>query len=151
MTDYRDLLNRSRKDIPRPAVLPVGTWRLRAQRGQFFEPRQEDQNPRVVIWYKAQEPLSDVDPDELAELPADYDYGNTQLEAVFFLGELKDWDRLNKHFDLLGVEGDLTTAEALKAVGGREVNAYLDKDTFTDKSSGEPVTKNTPKNFVASD
>lgn len=151
MTDYSDLLNRSRKDIPKPAVLPVGMWRLRAQRGAFFEPRQEDQNPRVVIWYKAMEPLSDVDPDELAELPEGYDFGNTQLEAVFFLGELKDWDRLNKHFDLLGVDPELSTADALKAVGGREVNAYLDKDTFTNKATGEPETKNTPKNFVPID
>lgn len=149
-TDYSDLLNRSRKDIPKPALLPEGMWRLRAQRAQFFEPRQEDQNPRVVVWYKAVEPLSDVDPDALAALPADYDFANTPLEANFWLGELKDWDKLNAHLDMLGVDSSLTVVDALKAVTGREVNAYLDQDTYTPKN-GEPETKNVPKNFISAD
>jgi hypothetical protein len=149
--DYTELLKRSRKDIPKPEILPTGMWRVRAQRGHFFEPREADHNPRVVIWYKATEPLSDVDPDELGELPAEYDYGNTQLEAVFFLGELKDWDNLNSHLDLLGVDDDLSTEEALKAVGGREAVCFVDRDSFTDRATGEPRIRNVPKAFQAAD
>lgn len=151
MTDYTELLKKSRKDIPTPELLPVGTWRLRTQRAQFFEPRDEGQNPRAVVYLKAIEPLDNVDPDELSELPDDYDYGNTPLEYAFFLGELRDWDKLNKFFDLLGIDDTLTTEQALKAVGGQEVLAYVDQDTYTSKQTNQPETKNSPKSFQPTD
>lgn len=150
MTDYQALLKQSRKDIPKPELLPSGMWRLRAQRGQFFEPRSDDQNPRATIFYKATEPLGDVDPDELAEL-GDYDFGNTPLEATFFLGELKDWDKLNQHFDMLGLDPEASTEDCLKACAGHEIVAYMDRDSYTDKRTGEPTIKNVPKSFQKAD
>jgi hypothetical protein len=132
-------------------VLPTGTWRLRAQRAQFFEPREEDKSPRAVVYYRAMEPMDDVDPDELGDLPEGYQFKDTPIEAVFFLSELRDWDNLREHLKLLGVDVDSgSVKDSLDAAKGREVNAYLSKETYKDRQ-GNPGIKNKPGSFAAID
>lgn len=128
-SDYDDILNRARKEIPEPVDVPLGTWKLQAVSGTF-DKSDEEYIALGWIMFKLIEPQDDVDEELFNEFAVD----TMESYRVFFkywLKDLRDVNDLNKVFDAMGMEND-TLEETIKSVKGFEVMANVyqkpDKD-----------------------
>jgi len=146
---YDDILNRSWDDMPEAGLLPVGSWVITARNGAYLPPRDKT-NARVIFFYKAKEPMDDVDPDALAELgitSGEYDLGMNEITYTIWIEGPRDWQKVKAHLELLGVDPEgLTLKESLKAVKGADVVAFLDQNSFT-RRDGTKVDENRPTSF----
>ncbi len=149
---YEDILGRSWGDIPEIMLLPVGTWRLRARNATLIRPKQPDQSHVILITYTPMEPLDDVDVEEIAELGDGYDWAANRLFARFWVEDGADWDKVRKHFTLLGIDcpqGE-TIQETLKRVKGAEINSYVGVESYKNAQQ-EMEHRNNVSGFTAVD
>lgn len=161
--DILELAKRGHGELPEPRALPGGHWVLAADRIYFTDARPETADKKassasVKFSYRAKEPMADVDPAALAELPSGYSYGITSVRSeVFWLGEYTDlariWTHLKKHdgFALqedvgLLVEGENGSLQINPVVRaeftGKVIVAELSRDSYGEGNA------NTAKKFV---
>lgn len=147
---YSDILNRSWDTIPKPKLLPVGSWLLRGRNVAFFPGNEdEEKSPRVVFFYEAREPMDDVSQQDLASLGEDYAYSENDIAKQFYINRNKDWDSVRKHLELHGVSTEgKNQDETFKAFKGTEVISYLGTKTYTN-AAGQTIEDNDPQSFAA--
>ncbi len=145
---YADILNRSWDSIPKPKLLPVGSWLLKGKNVAMFAPKEEGQSTRVAFFYEAREPMDDVSETELRELGDDYSYSENDIVKQFFINRNKDWDNVRRHLELHGVSTEgKSQADTFKEFQGSEAIAYLGTKTFTN-AAGQTITDNDPTSFA---
>ncbi len=147
MSDYEDILNQGRDEIPEPQLLPVGSWRLKNTGWSFMEAKDASKNDCVLFIYVAKEPLEDVDEDALASL-GDYDISTNKIFFRIWLETRADWDKVVKHIDKhnrVGVDGE-PVRDMLDGMKGSEVIAWLDQRSY--EKNKEMVNSNDPINFT---
>ena len=144
---YESILDRQWGDVPKPVVLPDGSWLLKGENVVHMPPK-ESGDQRVLFFYTPKEPMDDVDADAIEALGEDYDYGSNQVVYTIWLRH-NNWEPVRQHLALHGVDiGDNTTQkESFKAFKGTEIVAYLTTKTFTD-SNGVIRVENDPTNFA---
>ncbi len=149
---YEDIMSRSWGDIPEVRLLPVGTWRLRARNATLLRPKTAEQSPVILVAYTPMEPLDDVDVDEIAELGDGYDWAANRLFARFWVEDAADWDKVRKHFTLLGIECPESESiqDTLKRVKGAEINAYVGIESYKNPQ-GEMEHRNNVSGFTVVD
>lgn len=148
--EYTEILKKSWDDIPKPMLLPNGSWRIRARNAKYMEAKAVDQNPFALFVYAPTEPLSDVDEDALAEMD-DYDPSQNRVFVRIWLETAADWDALRNHIRKHGIDtSGRSPEETLKAVKGTEIIAFLDRETFTD-GAGEVREQNVASKFAPVD
>lgn len=148
--EYAEILKKSWDDIPKPQLLPNGSWRMRARNAKYMEAKAADQNPFALFVYAPTEALSDVDEDALAEMD-DYDPSQNRVFARIWLETAADWDALRNHIRKHGIDtSGRSPEETLKAVKGTEIIAFLDRETFTD-GAGEVREQNVASKFAPVD
>ncbi len=149
--DYESMLERTRAETPTLELLPVGSYRLKhSGKAKFNAAKDSDKNDSVMFIYSAMEALEDVDADALAAL-GDYDISQNKLFFRVWIESEVDWanfwSHVDKHGDL-GLGPDATRKEAMEALKGAEIIAWLDQRTFQNKA-GDMVDTNDPANFAA--
>ncbi len=144
-SDYDDILNRARKEIPEPVDVPTGTWKLQAVSGKWNED-DEDYIADGMIVFKLVEPQDDVDEEEFNEFAAD-SMESARIFDRFWLKDVRDVNTLNKKLSMMDVDDELNIKDAVKSVKGHEVMAMIirkaDKDDpnvfYTNAKSFAPV------------
>ena len=146
--DYKELLNRTRAETPDEKQLPLGSYRLKGRGARFLPAKEDDKNDSVMFIYNPMEALQDVDMDALAEL-GDYDITQNKIFFRVWIETETDWAAFWRHMDKHGaVMGpDATRKEAMGAIKGTEIIAWLDQRTFENKA-GDMVDTNDPTNFA---
>lgn len=148
--EYADILKRSWDDIPKPQLLPNGSWRLKVKNAKYMEPKAADQNPFVLVVYSPMEPLADVDEDAVGELDG-YDVSQNRVFNRIWLETAADWDGLRNHIRKHGIDtGGRSPEDTLKALKGTEIIAFLDRETFTN-GAGEVREQNVASKFAPVD
>lgn len=149
--DYEGLLERTRAETPTLQLLPVGSFRLKhSGNAKFQKARDSDKNDSVMFVYSAMEALEDVDNEQLAAL-GDYDISQNKLFFRVWIENEVDWANFWLHVDKhgeLGLGPDATRKEAMEAMKGTEIIAWLEQRTFQNKA-GDMVDTNDPVNFAA--
>lgn len=150
--NYEDIMKASWDDLPEVQVLPVGTYRLKAQQATYQKAKAADQSPKVLFPYAVKESLDDVDPDALEELGLDYDLTENRVFASFWVETAADWQKVRMHLGKHGIDttGGKSLEDSFKEVKGSEIFAYLEQRNFTD-NTGEVRTVNEPKNFASTE
>ncbi len=146
MSDYEDILNQGRDQIPEPQLLPVGSWRLKNTGWSIIEAKDAGKNDCVLFIYSATEPMQDVDEEALAAL-GDYDVATNKIFFRIWLETYSDWDKVVKHIDKhnsVAVEGE-KVKDMLNRIKGSVVIAWLDQRSY--EKNGEMVDSNDPTNF----
>ena len=137
-TEYQDILSRARSEIPEPVDIPAGLWRLQAIAGKYTEETSDEElMAEGMIVFKPIEPDDTVD-EELVALFADSLEG-ARIFHRYWLRDLRDAQTLNRLFDTLGMDRSLTIREAVAAVKGYEVMAYV---------TVKPDPENLERNFI---
>lgn len=148
MSDYADILNQQWDEIPEVAVLPSGSYRLRARKASYQPAKSADGNPSFMFVYTVKEPMSDVSDDELAALGENYDVGANRIFTRIWVESNADMDNVRKHLAKHGVDAKgKTLQETLKEFEGKEVIAFLNQRTFTN-NAGEQVLTNEASQFA---
>lgn len=147
--NYEDILNQSWDNIQEAAVLPVGSYLLRARNASFQPSKDADKSSTVLFVYSPKEPMDDVDSNELAALGADYDISENRIFARFYVETAADWNSVREHLKKHGIDpAGKSIADSLKAVKGTEVIAYLGQRQFQN-AAGEQKVDNNPTQFAA--
>ena len=124
-SDYTDILNRARKEIPEPVDVPTGTWRLEVVAGKYVEtPDDGEIMAEGMITYKLVEAGEDVDEEAYAEFAED-SMASARIFDRFWIRDLRDIQKLNRLFDMMGVDGSLSIKEAVKASKGYQIMGYV--------------------------
>jgi len=148
--DYEDLLERTRAETPTLKLLPVGSYRLKhSGNAKFVTAKDSDKNDSVMFVYSVMEPLEDVDAEELNAL-GDYDISMNKLFFRVWIESETDWANFWSHVDKHGEMGlgpEATRKEAMAAMKGSEIIAWLEQRTFQNKA-GDMVDTNDPVNFA---
>lgn len=148
--EYADILKRSWDDIPKPQLLPNGSWRLKVKNAKCMPAASADKNPFALIVYSPMEPLADVDEDAIAELDG-YDVSQNRIFNRIWLETAADWDGLRNHIRKHGIDtGGRSPEDTLKALKGTEIIAFLDRETFTN-GAGEVQEQNVASKFAPVD
>lgn len=147
--DYEALLERTRAETPTLKLLPVGSYRLKhTGNAKYQVAKDSEKNDSVMFIYSAMEPLDDVDVEELNAL-GDYDITMNKMFFRVWIENETDWAdfwaHVDKHGIVLGPEA--TRKEAMEAVKGSEIIAWLDQRSFQNKA-GDMVDANDPVNFA---
>lgn len=151
---YEAIAETSWDDLPDPQVLPKGTWRVKGKNAKRMAGG-EGGNPYVLFFYKAVEPMSDVEDEDLNGLGTDYDFGINDLSFRIYTETLADFRKVEAHLAKHGIvpAKDEETGKSegidatLKKFRNAEVLTVLGKRTFKDKT-GELRTDNTMTAFV---
>lgn len=149
MTDYQELLKKSWDELPKPKLLPVGSWGLRGRNAAFVEAKEEGKNSKVIFFYQATGPMEDVSETELEALGADYDFAINDLTFTVWVESAADFRKkvephLAKH---AGWTPGANPQEGLKNFKNSEVVAFVGEKTFT--RDGTTIIDNDLKNFVS--
>lgn len=157
--DYESIGDTSWDDIPEAKVLPNGPWTLEGKNAKFMKGREADEgheasSPYVLFFYKAVEPLVEVDDAELEALGEDYDIQINDLTFRIYIESKADFRKVLTHLAKHGVEPgtDEETGKkeginaTLKKFRKSRVIGVLDKRTFKDRQ-GDLRTDNTIKAF----
>ena len=128
-TEYQEILNRARGEIPEPVDVPSGTWRLKALAGKYSEETtasgdREAAMAEGMIVFQPVEPGADVD-EELFAAFAEDSLDGARIFHRFWLHDLRDVQGLNRVFDLMGMPDDLTIKQAIGKVKGFEIMGYV--------------------------
>ncbi len=148
--NYEDLLNRTRAETPTMETLPVGSYRLKSRGARFTPAKEDGKNDSVMFIYAAMEAMDDVDPDALAAL-GDYDISQNKLFFRVWIESEADWGAFWSHVDKhgeLGLGADASRKEAMEAIKGAEIIAWLDQRSFQNKA-GDMVDTNDPVSFAS--
>src|SRR5882724_7879461 len=106
-------------------TIPTGTWKLRAKNGAYKDAT-ETQSAKFLIFYIPSEPLSDVDPEALSAVGADYDFTNNQIVFTRYVENLRDVKQVMSLIALHGVDLDgLTPKQAIKKIAGKDIVASV--------------------------
>lgn len=146
---YTDILTTSWNELPKPQLLPLGSWLLKGKNAVYFPKKEgEDKNARVAFFYKAVEPMADVLETELEALGPDYDFQMNDLSHQIWIESSADWQKkvykfLEKH---AGWTPGANPQEALKNFQKTEVVAYMGERSYV--RDGETVTDNSLSTFV---
>lgn len=151
---YEAIAETSWDDIPEPKILPKGTWKLRGKNAKRMNGGEG--TDYVLFFYKAEEPMSDVDDADLDALGKDYDFNINDLSFRIYIETLADYRKVQAFLSKHGVEPsvDESTGKAegidatLKKFKNSEVLSVLGKRTFKDKT-GELRTDNTLTAFAS--
>lgn len=148
MGDYASILTKSYAELPKPKLLPTGSWLLKGRNASYIEPK-EDKNGKVLFFYKASEAMDDVSEAELEALGADYDIQMNDLVHTIYIESDADWEKkvipfLKRHDGWVPGEN---LVEGLKNFRNCGIVAYVGEKSFTD-NSGEFRTENNVSNFV---
>jgi hypothetical protein len=159
--DYESIGDTSWDDIPVVKTLPKGPWLLQGKNAKRMKGREGDDeheasSPYVLFFYKAVEPLADVDDDELAALGEDYDTANNDLSFRIYIESKVDYRKVLTHLAKHGIvpEKDEATGKmesidaTLKRFRKSKVIGTLGQRTFKDKT-GELRTDNTISAFYS--
>jgi hypothetical protein len=149
-SDYADIMNRSRTELPKPKILPVGTWGLIGRNAAWIAPKDETVNGRVLFFYRAEEPFDDVSTAELEALGADYDFSINDLVHTVWIENDADWEKkvyphLEKHE---GWQQGGTVQEDLKNFRNTRITSFLSERVVTSKVTGESHVENSLSNFA---
>lgn len=157
--DYESIGDTSWDDIPEVKPLPKGPWMLQGKNAKRMKGRDADDgreasSPYVLFFYKAVEPLAEVDDAELAALGDDYDVKTNDLSYRIYIETKADYRKVLSHLAKHGIvpqtneeTGKMESIDAtLKRFAKSDVIGVLDQRTFTDKS-GDLRTDNTIKAF----
>ena len=159
--DYETIGDMSWDDVPDPKVLPKGPWVLAGKNakrmpGRAGEDGKSDSSPYVLFFYKAVEPLVEVDDDELAALGDEYDVQINDLTFRIYIETKADYRKveahLAKHGIVAGVSEETGKKESIDATLKRFKNSrvigVLGQRTFKDRT-GDLRTDNTIGSFVS--
>ncbi len=149
--DYEALLDRTRAETPTLELLPTGSYRLKhSGNAKFTQAKEDGKNDSVMFIYSAMEAMEDVDADALAAL-GDYDISQNKLFFRVWIESEVDWanfwSHVDKHGDL-GLGPDASRKEAMAAMKGTEIIAWLEQRTFQNKA-GDMIDTNDPVNFAS--
>lgn len=146
---YEDILKRQYGQIQKIKVLPTGTWRLKTRNASFQKAAEEGKNPAFMFVYVPVSPADDVDEGQLAELGANYDVGENRIFYRVWYETGRDLNTFFEHVKKHGVEvtDGMSIEDALKAVKGKEIMAYLGTYSYKNRS-GETVTDNDAESFA---
>jgi hypothetical protein len=157
--DYEAIGDLSWDDIPEAKALPKGPWVLQGKNAKRMPGREGDgereaSSPYVLFFYKAVEPLVEVDDAELEALGADYDLSTNDLTFRIYIETKADYRKvlahLVKHGVTPGVNEETGKAEGidatLKHFRGSKVIGVLGKRTYKDRA-GDLRTDNTISAF----
>lgn len=145
---YEDILNTGWGNIPRPKLLPIGSYVLKGKTATYQPPKSADKSPVVLFIYSVGEPMEDVDSDAFEALGSDYDPSVNSIFHREYVDTAEGWNRVINHLAKHGVNADDydTKAEAFKAFRGTEVVAYLGQDAYVN-AAGEQVVSNRASQF----
>lgn len=152
MSDYvTDVLSTAWEDLPKPKLLPEGSWYVKGRNAAYIPPKTEDQNGKVVFFYKVVEAMNDVSSVALEALGAEYDLSINDLTYTVYVESTADWQKkvfphLAKH---VGWKPGADVTEGLKNFRNTEVVSYLGLRNWTDKITGEEHTDNAMSGFTA--
>lgn len=161
--DYETIGDMSWDDVPEPKVLPKGPWMLQGKNAKRMPGREGDgadagSSPYVLFFYKAVEPLVEVDDTELEALGADYDVNINDLTFRIYIETKADYRKVESHLAKHGVvasvdekTGKKESIDAtLKRFKGAKVIGVLGQRTYKDRS-GDLRTDNTVTAFFSAD
>ena len=118
MSSYEEILNAAMDEVTEPEDLPDGTYRSSIASAKFKEAKDEDSNPCILFVYVPAEAQDDVDEVGLESID---DLADERIFHRFWLGDRRDFYKLNLHLDAFGVDyGGLTRGQALEAAVGAE-------------------------------
>ncbi len=150
--DYEALLDVGYDELPDPVLLPIGSWALKGR--NTFVIKNEDPTKNYIalvkFFYRATEPMKDVDDDELSAIdPGDYGTASLDPFTIFIEGN-GDWKKkVVPHLEKHGITRG-SVRSMLEAFTGTDVTAYLGVRTFKTKE-GDEVTVNQPTSFMLAD
>lgn len=150
MSDYASIMTTSWDELPKPKLLPEGSWYVKGRNAAYIEPK-GDGSPKVVFFYKVVEPMTDVSAVALEALGADYDFSINDLVHTIYVESTADWQKkvlphLAKHS---GFVPGPNPQEALKNFKGTEVVTYLGQRQWQDKTTGEEHIDNAMSGFLS--
>lgn len=149
--EYDDILQRGWEDLPDEALLPTGTYRLKARNAKYMPSPEDGKSPKILVFFSVMEATSDVDGDALADLGDDYDLTENEVVHTIYIERQVDWKKRVKPFlEKLGVDATGNIVDALKAVKNKEIYGSLDQRSFTNRN-GETETVNNITGFRAVD
>ncbi len=118
MATYEDILNAAMDEVTEPEDLPDGTYRSSIVSAKFNKAKDEDTNDFVMFVYTPAEAQDDVDEVGLEGID---DLTEERIFHRFWLGDRRDFYKLNLHLDAFGVDyAGLTRGQALEAAVGAE-------------------------------
>lgn len=141
---FEAMLGVGKASIPAPSLVPVGTWTLKVRGApKAIENEEDDTKGRVSFIFVALEPGEDVDPDEVAR-------GEWKGESIFYdvyIEKASDWNKVTALLEKMGI--DTSDGYDLADAKDRQVIATVGTRTYTNRSTNEPETRNTLRNFTA--
>lgn len=144
---YEAILNATFDTLPKPQLTPDGSWLLRG-RNAVFVPGKDGNSPKVLFFYNPKEPMSDVDQGALDAM-GDYDVSQNDVVAQFWAQRPKDWEAIDRHFQLHGIDTKGKTIQSLlKDFAGSEIIGVVGTRTYTN-NAGQNVTDNTVSAWAA--
>ncbi len=159
LNDYESIGDTSWDDIPEPKTLPNGPWLLQGKnakrmKGRDADDEHEASSPYVLFFYKAVEPLAEVDDAELAALGDDYDVSTNDLSFRIYIETKADFRKVLTHLAKHEIvpekseeTGKMESIDAtLKRFRKSKVIGVLKSRTFKDKT-GELHTDNSISAF----
>lgn len=161
--DYETIGDMSWDDVPEPKTLPKGPWMLQGKNAKRMPGRESDgatagSSPYVLFFYKAVEPLVEVDDTELEALGSNYDVNINDLTFRIYIETKADYRKVESHLAKHGVVAGVDAATGkkesidatLKRFKSSKVIGVLGQRTFTDRS-GDLRVDNTLSAFFPAD
>lgn len=148
---YEDILKRQYGNIQKTKTLPTGSWELVCRNATFQIPDEDSsKNPSFLIAYAPVRAMDDVDEEALSALGDNYDVGENRVFTRMWYETGRDLEAFFAHVEKHGVDvtPEMTVEEALKALKGKKIVAYLGKRTYQNKMK-QMVTDNEAESFTA--
>lgn len=138
---YTEVLDRAWGDMPADPILPDGSWRLSLVSGTR-KAADGDHSEQIILFLKAKDPLSDVDPEALDALGSNFDYGSAKLSYTIWIETPSDYRKVGKIMELAGIADKVPNMNSLKNIrgAGGVVIGQLKQRSYPDKRTGEVVT-----------
>ena len=145
-TDYSAILKRSWAEIPKPKLLPEGSWRLKVRTASFKPPAEEGKNPHVMIVYEPKEPMQDVPEEALDDLGEEYPLHENRIFHRHWLETGADYDRLRELIIQHEVDLGANLEESLKTLKGGEIVGFVKVRQFVGRNG--PAEENVISAFT---
>jgi len=138
---YEEMLNESMDDIQEPQLLPTGSYLMRIA-GFNPRPGKDGKKATILVIFSPVKAMEDVDDEALEELGADYDIGISRVSHTVWYGDASERASAKRTFRLFGINPEgKTLAEVKELAKDAMVVGNTVHETYTDKNSGELVTK----------
>lgn len=121
MTDFTKLLSVSVDEISKPLPLPSGTYLCQVKSQEYGETKSEKKTPFTLYILTPQEPMEDVDQDELTTALSGKPIQEKQLRATLYLSKDSQY-RCKDFLTKCGIEmGGQSLGEVIPEAVGRMV------------------------------